>query len=448
MFPMDRNRSERASISVNPSPPFDAADLLRRFSTPSPYTGLNSATDQSAMQLAAEPASQEHGIVQSSKIIFDTPHKYILTSRGRQHALVFVVSRAPNVQDPPLLHFGDELNGLIVLPRDNLSNMQSMEVVFQLFESDPISPSYEIKRILSSQQVDGSSISGGQFIWPFAIPPPPVLSSSSSYTAASSPVDSSLSHPSPRGHCVKPRVQLIVTIHRRGRLTRDVGLRQTIDYVPPPDTVIASSPSLISAELPSSTSGESRGLPLDSSWPKQKFPKLIVRGVMFRRLQVEVECKLAIPVSHPVSDVIPLRLVMTSETREALDLFAVSHAIDIRLLKVMAFGENATDTHPFTLRNRSSYHRTDWAAKAQWETDARSWELPPSDEHPRARWRIKLNGRLHRDQSVKMSESFEEPGMALMYFVCLFPFRSADFRPASDPNKELFMGKLPITKQH
>jgi hypothetical protein len=115
-----------------------------------------------------------------------------------------------------------------------------------------------------------------------------------------------------------------------------------------------------------------------------------------------------------VSDVIPLRLVMTSETREALDLFAVSHAIDVRLLKVMAFGENAANIHPFTLRNRSSYHRTDWAAKAEWEAHSHSWELPPSDGQPRARWRIKLNGQLHRDLTIKMSESFEQPGMALM----------------------------------
>ena len=105
---------------------------------------------------------------------------------------------------------------------------------------------------------------------------------------------------------------------------------------------------------------------------------------------------------------------MTSETREALDLLSVSDAVDVRLLKVMAFGENAANVHPFTLRNRSSYHRTDWAARAQWEAHSHSWELPPSDDQPRARWRIKLNGQLHRAQNVEIGESFEQPGMALM----------------------------------
>ena len=110
---------------------------------------------------------------------------------------------------------------------------------------------------------------------------------------------------------------------------------------------------------------------------------------------------------------------MTSETREALDLFAVSHVIDVRLLKVLAFGQNAANIHPFILRNRSSYHRTDCDAKTQWEAPSHhAWELSPSDEQPRARWRIKLNGHLYRDQTVKMSERFEQPCMTLM--VCIF----------------------------
>jgi len=107
--------------------------------------------------------------------------------------------------------------------------------------------------------------------------------------------------------------------------------------------------------------------------------------------------------------------VTTSENRQELDLFSQPHAIDVRLLKVMAFGENSGNIHPFTLRDRrSSYHRTNWAAKAQWEVDGDAWELPPSEEHPRSRWRIKLNGKFHRDQSVEMTESFEQKGMAIM----------------------------------
>ncbi|KAI9454405.1 hypothetical protein BJY52DRAFT_1417892 [Lactarius psammicola] len=410
---MNRTRSNPARDFVNPSPPsFTDAPL-----PPPPYPTLDSAI----------PSSQEDAIVPSSNIPFDTLHKYKLTSRGRDYATVVVMSRAPSVLDPPVLHLGDELNGRIVLRRDNFSDMRSMEVAFQLFETDPISPSYETKRTLLSQEVDESCISDGLFTWPFVITPPPVLSSTSSSTTAPGRTDYSPTPLSPRRYFLQS-------------IVADV-LLAILDYVPTP------SPSPISPVLPSNLLLHSPCLPpMDLPWPRQKLPAVVVRGVIFGQLQVEVECKLNIPVSYPVSDVIPLRLVMTSESREALDLFAVSRAIDVRLLKALTFGENAGNIHPFTLRNRSSYHHTAWAARAQWEPNT-IWELPPSDEHPRARWRIKLNGFLHRDQTVEIIESFKQPGVALMYYVCLFPFRSTDFRPTADPNKELFMVKLPITKQ-
>ncbi|KAI9456877.1 hypothetical protein BJY52DRAFT_1379919 [Lactarius psammicola] len=427
---MNRIRSNPARDFVNPSPPsYTDAPL-----PPPPYPTLDSEI----------PSSQEDAIVPSSNIPFDTLHKYKLTSRGRDYATVVVVGRAPNVLDPPLLHLGDELNGRIVLHSDNLSDMRSMEVVFQLFESDPIIPSYETKRTLLSQQVHDSCISDGLFTWPFVITPPPVLSSSSSSTTAPGRTDSSPTPLSPRRYFVSPTVRLIVKIYRRGPFTRNLGLSQPIRYVPSPDPVPTPSPSPISPVLPSNLPLCSPCLPpMDLPWPRQKLPAVIVRGVIFGQLQVEVECKLIIPVSYPVSDVIPLHLVMTSESREALDLFVVSHVIDVRLLKVLNFGKNAANLDPFNIRNHSSYRRTDWAARAQWETNA-PWE-PPSDEHPH--WRIKLNGKLHWDQNVSMIESFENPGMALMYYVCLFPFRSTFFRPATDPDKEIFMAKLPITRR-
>ena len=114
-----------------------------------------------------------------------------------------------------------------------------------------------------------------------------------------------------------------------------------------------------------------------------------------------------------MSDVIPLRLAMTSGSREALDLFSVSHAIDVRLFKVLAFGEKATNISPFA-HNSRSYQQRKLVAKAQWDAGPQLRELPPSDEHSWARWHIELDGRLHRDQSVDMSESFEQPGIALM----------------------------------
>jgi hypothetical protein len=116
--------------------------------------------------------------------------------------------------------------------------------------------------------------------------------------------------------------------------------------------------------------------------------------------------------SYPTSDIIPLRLTLTSENREALDLFAVSNAIDVRLQKAMNFGEQATAVH--RLLNRRSSHRAELAARAHWQLDGHARELLPDEGRTRPRWTVDLNGSLQRETGVELSPSFEEPDMALV----------------------------------
>jgi hypothetical protein len=118
--------------------------------------------------------------------------------------------------------------------------------------------------------------------------------------------------------------------------------------------------------------------------------------------------------SYTTSDIIPLTLTLTSENREALDLFSVSDVIDARLQKVLGFGKHAATVRPLSLRNRSSFHRTDLAARASWQLNGHARELLPDEGHPRPRWSVELNGSLNREAGVELSPSFEEPGMALV----------------------------------
>jgi hypothetical protein len=174
-----------------------------------------------------------------------------------------------------------------------------------VFDSDPIIPSFEARRILLSHQVDDSHISGGKFCWPFAIAPP-----ADSISPLGSSADSSLGHQSSIGHgpVHDPKFQLIVTIYRRGRLTRNVGfvvpilyhdsfsltfyfelrVKQKIFYVPRPDPSLRSSPAQISVNLPPDTP-----TPTTIPWTPQKLPAVVVRGVMFGQVTVEVECKVS-----------------------------------------------------------------------------------------------------------------------------------------------------------
>ena len=66
-------------------------------------------------------------------IPFETVHHYTLTSRGREYALITVTSHALNAQDIPLLYFGEELKGFVVLSLSDLNDMQSMDVVVSQF---------------------------------------------------------------------------------------------------------------------------------------------------------------------------------------------------------------------------------------------------------------------------------------------------------------------------
>jgi hypothetical protein len=121
-------------------------------------------------------------------------------------------------------------------------------------------------------------------------------------------------------------------------------------------------------------------------------------------------------VSYPVSDIIPLRLIMTSESHEALELVAVPHAIDVRLYKDMAFGKDAQVIRPFSRSNRSSYHRAELIAAASWELDQPDGlprELPKDNVHSCPRWRIRLNGQFRRTADVEMVATIQAPDMAI-----------------------------------
>lgn len=120
--------------------------------------------------------------------------------------------------------------------------------------------------------------------------------------------------------------------------------------------------------------------------------------------------------SYAASDIIPLRLTLTSEKREALDVFSVSKIIDVRLQKVLVFGEQAAAVGPLNLMNRNAFHRSDLAAstRARWQLGGRARELLPDEGHPRPRWSVELGGNLHRETGIELGPSFEEPGMALV----------------------------------
>jgi hypothetical protein len=161
-----------------------------------------------------------------------------------------------------------------------------------------------------------------------------------------------------------------------------------------------------------------------------------------------------------VSNIIPLRLTMTSASLEALDLVRTApDVIDVRMFKVMGFGEQGKIIKPFSLMNRSFYHRTDLVAGATWELDGHPKELPSEARSP-PRWHIELKGNLKWNGIVKLGPSFEGENMVLrvcgvtlveiscrlMSFIvhCLplhIPCASANFPPCRQPTQATFHGQ-------
>jgi hypothetical protein len=117
---------------------FGAAALLRRFSTPSPYTGGN-ASRQPTAQPDMDPTALIHDQVHYASLNPASPagtvHQYNLKSRGKDYAIITVNSHAHNAKDTPLLYFGEEIKGFVILSLSDLSDMQNMDVVVSQFVS-------------------------------------------------------------------------------------------------------------------------------------------------------------------------------------------------------------------------------------------------------------------------------------------------------------------------
>jgi hypothetical protein len=104
---------------------------------------------------------------------------------------------------------------------------------------------------------------------------------------------------------------------------------------------------------------------------------------------------------------------MTSNTPEAVDLVSVSQFADVRLFKVLAFGDNANTTRPLTLKDRGSYHHKDLIAEVRWELDCRTEERTMNQAGSPLRTRVVLNGEFRRKEGVEIRPSFTQGDLAL-----------------------------------
>ena len=125
MFPLPQHGTSNPPKS---NKTFPVTTLPRRFSTlpPPPY-----AIDEQPVALPSIDSTQDQ--VHASfipRVSPETIHQYALKSHdGRDRALVTVTSHAQSAHDSPILYFGEELKGSVVLSSNGLGDIQNIDVV-------------------------------------------------------------------------------------------------------------------------------------------------------------------------------------------------------------------------------------------------------------------------------------------------------------------------------
>lgn len=127
-----RQSSHRSSLPAGPNSSSGVSALLRRFSTQSNYTNGVVSAEQPTIDPTSLINTQFHDLLLHPSSP-PTVHQHTLKSHGRDYASVIVKSHAPNAQDPPLLYFGEDITGCVILSHSDSSDMPRMDVVVSQF---------------------------------------------------------------------------------------------------------------------------------------------------------------------------------------------------------------------------------------------------------------------------------------------------------------------------
>ncbi|KZV63863.1 hypothetical protein PENSPDRAFT_757624 [Peniophora sp. CONT] len=421
-----------------------AESLHRRYSEPPAYTALRVISELSrAPTYASRPPDDSHppqspGVAAPSSPVISTmhpeltcEHRYILKSRGKDWAALYVSSRAHSAQDRPLLYAGDDVSGRVSIALGKLGEIQRIEVVLQEFKTGQVTPAAETRKTMLPSDVDASLVRAGVVEWGFALMPA-LLGSSPLRTAfpvaQQGPLD---------GRC---SCQLLVTVYRRGRLSQNAALRQQIEYLGPSSSNLS-----IDDLTPSSPVHEAPARPQHRPWvPQADFPELRISGNLFSERgggNVDIFVQLAVPARYPSCASIPLRLALACADRRALDLLhSRPDGLDVCMYKVVAHGAAAARLGPLSLTHRSEFFRQVPVARGRFRASD-----VLSDESDATIWRLNVEGELVALSGVgEVGPTLRFPDLVVMYTVVVYPFKVAGFRPTLAPDKKLFIAEIPL----
>jgi len=162
------------------------------------------------------------------------------------------------------------------------------------------------------------------------------------------------------------------------------------------------------------------------------LPPIKIQGALSGAKVVDIECTLAIatPLSYATGSPIPFMLTFTGQDESVLDAFAMAKAIQLRLRRSMATGDEATDENG--ARRTDNHFSQDMGIGYFW----------PSQEGAAQSLKRVFQGELEVAKGLKPSFIF--PKVSLRYTLVLLPFDVQDFVPSSPPSPVLISEPVKI----
>ncbi|KAI0319526.1 hypothetical protein OF83DRAFT_777954 [Amylostereum chailletii] len=373
-------------------------------------------------------------------------HQYALKSGDKNIATFKLMSRAQNSGDPPLLFLGDNIEGSLSFRQSEMKDVLGAKVVVRGFHpgrTDPVHEAME-KMVLGDVKAGSFNDNEDLVMWSFNMAMADRRSSwrsSSSGDAWASPVV----------------CRITIKVKLRGLFNQRAVMEQELTFLPRFD----SASSLLSFDESATSSRYtasqfSRAYTLsDTPYKDSTSPPAIIRGRLFDRDDAEISCKLVLPGTYPAGHLVPVKLIMTSTNLSALDLLSASHAIDIKLFRVHAYGKDTTTVAPTKLRNRSSYHiRKHIASACHWRLETTQRRLlPPDADTLQKNWRSVMNAEIQPFKNEEITPGWavphgaSEPDVELRYEVHLYPFKVEGFQPVLPPDRVVLAARLTIVDE-
>ncbi|KAF5326926.1 hypothetical protein D9619_004162 [Psilocybe cf. subviscida] len=353
-------------------------------------------------------------------------HRFLETSKGRKWLGLSVKSRSPTAASMPAFVEGDTISGSVSIDLDKAESSKGITISIQgstTFVGQDEEVFFQEEVSLWTPSGNDGKLSGKQS-WAFSFKLPAEVKVSEPQRG---PLNTFRMPPNftERASPAYIDYKLTATV-KRGFLKVNQTLMTNIIYQP---TTIPDPPSAVRrmAYWEGSPLVGPEGDP--EGW--KVLPPVKIQGALSDKA-VDIDCTLAvaIPLSYATGSPIPFMATFTGQDASVLETVAVAKAIQLRLRRSMATGDEATDDNG--VRRTDNHFSQDMGIGYFW----------PSQEGAAQPLKRVFQGELEVVKGLKPSFIF--PKVSLRYTLVMLPFDIQGFVPSSPPSPVLLSEPLKI----